>query len=96
MIVVWDGGSIHRGEPFRELEEALAGRLILERLPPYAPELNPDELVWGWSKYGRLSNLAAENTDRLRDQVIDELSHLRKRPDLLRSFMDKTELTNAA
>ena len=43
MIVVWDGGSFHRGEPFRELEEASAGRLILERLPPYAPELNPVE-----------------------------------------------------
>ena len=41
--MVWDGGSIHRGEPFRELEEALAGRLMPERLPPYARELNPVE-----------------------------------------------------
>jgi transposase len=43
VIVVWDSESIDRGEPFRELEEALAGRLMLERLPPYAPELNPVE-----------------------------------------------------
>ena len=45
MIVVWGGGSMHRGEPFRELEEAFAGRLILESSPPYAPELNPVEFV---------------------------------------------------
>jgi transposase len=43
VIVVWDGGSIHRGEPFRELEEAFAGRLMPERLPLYARELNPVE-----------------------------------------------------
>jgi transposase len=43
VIAVWDGGSIHRGVPFRELEEAFAGRLIPERSPPYAPELNPVE-----------------------------------------------------
>ena len=34
-----------------------------ERLPAYAPELNPDELVWAWTKYSRLGNLAAANTD---------------------------------
>jgi len=33
---------------------------------PLRPELNPDELVWGWSKYGRLANLAAEDTGWLR------------------------------
>ena len=94
--VLWDGSRVHARS--MQVQEFLAAHpeIVAETLPAYAPELNPDELVWGWSKYGRLSNLAAENTDRLRDQVIDELSHLRKRPDLLRSFMDKTELTPAA
>ena len=41
--MVWDSGGIDRGEPFRELEEALAGHLMPERLPPYARELNPIE-----------------------------------------------------
>ncbi|WP_162271832.1 transposase [Gemmata sp. SH-PL17] len=31
-------------------------RVHLERLPPYAPELNPVELVWSWLKYAQLSN----------------------------------------
>lgn len=93
--VLWDGSRVH--EKSGCVQEFLAAHpeIVAATLPAYAPELNPDELVWGWSKYGRLSNLAAANTDRLRDQVIDELSHLRKRPDLLRSFIDKTELTMA-
>jgi hypothetical protein len=35
VVVVWDGGSMHKGDPIRELESAFAGRLILEKLPPY-------------------------------------------------------------
>ena len=94
--VLWDGSRVH--EKSGQVRDFLADHpeIVAETLPAYAPELNPDELVWGWTKYGRLSNLAAEDTDRLRDHVIDELSHLRKRPDLLRSFIEKTELTLAA
>ena len=32
------------------------------------PDLNPDEQVWGWTKYGYLSNLAAWDADELRDR----------------------------
>jgi len=94
--VLWDGSRVH--ERSKCVQDFLAAHpeIVAETLPAYAPELNPDELVWGWSKYGRLSNLAAESTDRLRDHVIDELSHLRKRPELLRSFLNKTQLTMAA
>jgi hypothetical protein len=52
---------------------------------------NPAE-VWSWSKYGRLANLAADDTDQLAEQVIDELIYLKQHPDLLASFVDKTEL----
>ena len=49
------------------------GKVVAETLPAYAPELNPAELVWGWSKHGRLANLAAADTGWLRDHVIGEL-----------------------
>jgi len=38
-----------------------------------AEDLNPVEGVWGWTKYGRLSNLAAEDLDVLWDHVAEEL-----------------------
>lgn len=49
VIVLWDGGSIHRGPQIRALCSGLP-RLHLERFPAYAPELNPDEGVWKHSK----------------------------------------------
>jgi transposase len=65
---------------------------VVERLPAYAPELNPDELVWSWTKYGRPANLAAENTDVLWDAVVDELIYLHEHRDLLASFIVRTGL----
>ena len=94
--VLRDGSRVHERSKCVKDFLAAHSEIVAETLPAYAPELNPDELVWGWSNYGRLSNLAAESTDRLCGHVIDELSHLRKRPDLLRSFLNKTKLTMAA
>jgi transposase len=45
LIVVWDNGRPHKGEPLRKLCRRYP-RLHLERFPAYAPELNPDEGVW--------------------------------------------------
>src|SRR4051794_18531238 len=41
VIVVWDGGSMHKGDPINERVEEAEGRLTLERLPAHAPELMP-------------------------------------------------------
>jgi hypothetical protein len=66
--------------------------IVVEDFPGYVPALNPDEGVWGWTKYGRLANLAAENVDWLWDYAWDELDHLKHRPDLLRAFLRETGL----
>ena len=92
LTVLWDRGSVHRKCGL--VREFLAKHpdLVAEDLPAYAPELNPDELVWSWSKYGRLANLAADHTDQLAENVIDELIYLKQHPHLLASFIDTTEL----
>ena len=65
---------------------------MAEDLPPYAPSVNPDEWVWSWAKYGKLSNLAAWDSDHLRENVIGALDHLSRRPDLLDAFVHDAEL----
>jgi transposase len=96
LTVLWDRGPVHIKS--RVVREYLAEHqdIVAEDLPAYAPELNPDELVWGWSKYGRLANLAAEDTDQLAEHVLDELVYLKQHPKLLASFVEKTELSVAA
>jgi transposase len=90
--VLWDRNQIHRKS--RVVKEWLARNpsVLAEDFPGYAPELNPDELVWGWTKYGRLSNYAAPDVTALRERVLDELEYLRQHPYQLLDFMDHTEL----
>jgi transposase len=44
LLVVWDGSPIHRGRAVKDfLSSGAAGRVQLEQLPGYAPDLNPEE-----------------------------------------------------
>jgi len=92
MTVLWDGSRIHDRSGLVQAYLAAHPEFRTERLPAYAPELNPDELVWAWTKYGRLGNLAAQNTRSLRDYIATELAYVRRHPELLTSFIEKTQL----
>jgi transposase len=92
LTILWDGSNVHDRSKLVQAFLAEHPEIITERIPAYAPELNPDELVWAWTKYGRLGNLAATNTDWLRDYLITELNYVRQHPGLLASFIEKTEL----
>jgi transposase len=92
LTVLWDGSPVH--DRAAAVRAFLADRpdVLTERLPAYAPELNPDELVWAWTKYGRLGNLAAASAGWLRDYIVTELAYVRRHPELLASFIEKTNL----
>jgi transposase len=92
MTIIWDRSRIHRRSGAVKAYLAKHPEVVTEEFPAYAPELNPDEGVWGWTKYGRLSNLAAEDTDVLRDHLIDLLVDLKLDPGLLASFIEETKL----
>jgi transposase len=96
LTVLWDGSNVHSKSKAVQGYLAKHPEIIAENLPPYAPELNPDELVWGWSKNGRLANLAAEDKDDLAHRIVRELLYLQTHPHLLASFLEKTELPLAA
>jgi transposase len=58
VTIVWDRSNTHRGEPVKSWLAARRRRVRVELLPPYAPELNPVELVWGHTKRNPLANCA--------------------------------------
>ena len=67
LLVVWDGASIHRSQVVKDfLAQGAAARLHLERLPAYAPELNPAEGVWSLLKRGQLKNRCCQDLAELR------------------------------
>jgi transposase len=92
LTVIWDGNQIH--SKARAVKEYLAAHpeVVAETFPGYVPDLNPDEGVWGWTKYGRLANLAARDTTELWEQVGGVLWELKHQPDLLKGFIRETGL----
>jgi hypothetical protein len=61
--------------------------LIVERLPGYAAELNPTELVWGNVKGRELANLCADNIDEVEHAVHTGLGRVGRSADLAFAFL---------
>lgn len=86
LLVIWDGAPIHRCRPVKEfLAAGAAARLWLERLPAYAPDLNPDEGVWNHLKRVELKNRCCQDLDELRWELGLAIRRLRRRPHVLRA-----------
>lgn len=84
LLVIWDGASIHHCQPVKDfLAAGAAKRLHLERLPAYAPDLNPDEGVWSLLKRGELKNRCCHDLQELRWELGLAIRRLRRRPQAL-------------
>ena len=91
VIVVWDGGSNHKGPLIRALCSRQPRR-HLERLPAYAPDLNPVEQVWSHLKYGRLPNFVPESLSHLDHTLRGELHTVAQTPSLLKALWRGSKL----
>jgi transposase len=92
LVVVWDGGPMHKGDPIPALKSHFGSRLDLERLPPYAPMLNPVESLWSWLNWERLSNLAPKDATELDARVIAELGKVHEDQAFLRNLFHASDL----
>ena len=91
VIVVWDGGSNPKGPAIRALLERYP-RLTLERLPGYAPDLNPVEMIWAYLKHGLMANFVPADVLDLERVVLANLTAVRADPKLIRSLWMGSDL----
>src|ERR1700722_460175 len=92
LTVIWDRHNIHsRSRLVKEWLTRQQG-VVLENLPGYAPALNPDEMVWAWLKYGRLSNLTPKDVRELHDHLVTELEWATFDRELLAGFFNHAHL----
>ena len=78
LLVLWDGASIHRSKVVKEfLGHGEGARIHLEQLPGYAPDLNPDEGIWGYLKYHELRNVVCKDRRTLRKALRRATARLR-------------------
>jgi transposase len=92
IVVLWDRGNMHKGDPIRAHVARFRPRMSLEMLPPWAPMLDPVEPIFSWLKYGRLSNYAPANAHELNDRIHAELDDIRDDQESLFNFWHESDL----
>ena len=80
VLIVWDRLAQHRSRLVRDFIAAQHGRLAVEWLPAYAPELNPAEYIWGYLKDHEIPNLCPKNLWDLSVHARRALRRMRRRP----------------
>ncbi|MCP2340414.1 IS630 family transposase [Actinomadura rupiterrae] len=92
VVLVWDGLAAHWSRAMRAWV-ADQHWLTLERLPAYAPELNPVELLWSSIKKRELANLAGDHLADVADAAERGINRVCADQQLPRSFLTHTGLT---
>jgi transposase len=88
LLVVWDRSPIHRRVAVKEFLDTSVGRsLRVERLPPYAPDLNPVEWAWQHLKHVEMRNLITLDLEELHLELHLAIGRLRQKPRLIWSFL---------
>jgi transposase len=86
LLVIWDGSPIHRRAAVREFVSGARGKVWLEALPPYAPDLNPVEWAWRHLKQAELRNLVCLDLEELHGEFHLAVGRLRQKRHLVPSF----------
>jgi transposase len=84
--LVVDGLPAHKTSLVKTYVTSTKGRLTLHFLPGYAPDLNPDELVWSHVKRTGVARTPLRKGEKLRDKIDAQLAAIKKAPSLVRSF----------
>jgi transposase len=86
VFLVVDGHPSHKAKLVQACVESFAAKLELHFLPPYAPDLNPDEFVWGYAKTNGVSKKPLQQNESLKERVISDLEAIKRDRNLVKSF----------
>ena len=84
--LILDGLPAHKTKAVTQYVATLDGKLTLHYLPGYAPDLNPDELVWSYAKRTGTARRPLRKGETLEAQVTQQLTAMGRQPGLIRSF----------
>lgn len=96
IYLIVDGHPAHKAKIVKKFVESTQGKLKLFFLPPYSPELNPDELVWNDVKNNGVGRSVIAKPRDLHRVVVGRLRFLQKSPDRIRSFFQSPDTRYAA
>jgi transposase len=94
LLVIWDGSPIHRRDEVKEFIEGTQGRIGVEALPGYAPDLNPwDEGGWHHVKDVEMANLVCLDLEELHQEFHLAIGRFRQKPQLVQACFAQAGLT---
>lgn len=93
VFLIVDGASVHKAKKVRTFAESTKGRLEIFFLPPYSPELNPDEWVNKNVKHDKIARAVPLTRDDLKANAIKALNRLKKCPGIIRGFFRDPKLS---
>ena len=91
--LLWDGLPAHRSRAMRAWLRTQRSWLVVERLPGYAPDLNPVEGLWSSLKAVELANLTGPTLGEVIAQAHRGIQRIRMTPHLAYSFLRHTGLS---
>ena len=91
LLIVWDRLNTHRAVLVKRWL-ATHSKVHAEFFPPYAPELNPVEMLWAYLKGNPLANWAPREIGELASATRYHTGKLRRKGKLLYSFLAATPL----
>lgn len=86
VYLIVDRHSVHRSKKVREFVVSTKGKLKLFYLPPYSPELNPDELVWNYLKNHKIGRQSLTTLKDMKERVMNVLNSLSALPEKVSAF----------
>ena len=95
IFLVVDGLPAHKAKTVAKYVQSTRGRLELHFLPPYAPDLNPDEFVWSHLKTNGTSKKPLRQNESLKERVNNDLSNIKNDKSLVRSFFQADSVSYA-
>lgn len=96
IFLIVDRGPAHRSKKTKAFVEGLSGKLQLFFLPPYAPDCNPDELVWKHLKVDTVGRMSVTSKKEFKQKVLSSMRKLQSNPGKIRAFYQKPSLKYAA
>ena len=92
VFLIVDGATAHTANVVKEYVASTDGRLSLFFLPPYSPELNPDEWVWKNVQHDQVKPAVPMGQPHLYELAVKALRRLRETPQIVRGFFGDPSL----
>jgi len=96
IYLIVDGHPMHKAKKVKAFVESTLGKLTLFHLPGYAPELNPDELVWNNLKNHALGKIPHSDKEAMMASAKAHMRKLQRNPKIIQGFFQKETTKYAA